>query len=201
MNTTIIKSALIFAAGAATGSAASLLLLKKKYEQFAQEQIDSVKEVYSKREKEVSDITDEVYEGVQLEFTEVDADNNQEQDEYLKTINKFGYGISGITDKKEEEPEKMDEPYVIPPEEFGEFEDYEHISLTYYADGVLTDDQNELVDDVDDVVGLDSLNTFGDYEPDSVHVRNDKLMCDYEILKDPRNYSDVIKKPHQMEEE
>ena len=63
MNNTIIKSALIFAAGAATGSVASWCLLKKKYEQFAQEQIDSVKEVYSKREKETSDITDEVYEG------------------------------------------------------------------------------------------------------------------------------------------
>lgn len=196
--TTIIKNVVIFAAGAATGSVASWLLLKKKYEQFAQEQIDSVKEVYSKREKETSDISEE-------ETCDVDKEEEPCEDplreKYSNLVNGLGYGISDVTDKKEEGSAKMDEPYVIPPEEFGEFGDYDTINLTYYADGVLTDDQNELVDDVDDVVGEDSLYSFGEYEPDSVHVRNDKMRCDFEILKDPRNYSDVIKKPHPMEEE
>ena len=91
-------------------------------------------------------------------------------------------------------------PYVISPEEFGEFEDYERISLSYYADQILADEDDEKVEDVDNVVGLESLAHFGEYEDDSVFVRNDRLKCDYEILLDQRTYSDVIKqRPHQTE--
>ena len=91
-------------------------------------------------------------------------------------------------------------PYVISPEEFGEFEDYERISLSYYADQILADEDDEKVEDVDNVVGLESLIHFGEFEDDSVFVRNDRLKCDYEILLDQRTYSDVIKqRPHQTE--
>lgn len=91
-------------------------------------------------------------------------------------------------------------PYVISPEEFGEFEDYERISLSYYADQILADEDDEKVEDVDNVVGLESLAHFGEFEDDSVFVRNDRLKCDYEILLDQRTYSDVIKqRPHQTE--
>lgn len=97
---------------------------------------------------------------------------------------------------------KKDGPYVIPPEDFGEFEDYEKISLTYYSDGVLTDENDEIMDDVEDSVGEDSLNHFGEYEDDSVFVRNDRKKCDYEILLDLRKYEDVVKTlPHRMEDE
>ena len=96
----------------------------------------------------------------------------------------------------------IDKPYVIPPEEFADFDDYERITLMYFADEVLTDENFELVEDVDDVVGLESLEHFGEYEDDSVHVRNDRLKCDYEILYDPRDYADVVKKmPHPREDE
>ena len=82
-------------------------------------------------------------------------------------------------------------PYIITPDEFGEFDDYETISLTYYADGVLTDDMDEPIEDVDGLVGVDSLSHFGEYEDDSVFVRNDRMKADYEILSDLRNYSDI----------
>ena len=85
-----------------------------------------------------------------------------------------------------------DRPYVISPDEFGELDDYDLISLTYYADEVLADDIDEIVEDVDDVVGLDSLTHFGEYEPDSVFVRNDRLKADYEILLDERTYPEAI---------
>ena len=44
------------------------------------------------------------------------------------------------------------------------------------------------------------MSHFGEYEDDSVFVRNDDRKCDYEILMDQRLYSDVIKgMPRQME--
>ena len=79
-------------------------------------------------------------------------------------------------------------------------EEYEQISLTYYADGVLADENDEVIEDVEDAVGIDSLNHFGEYEDDSVFVRNDARKCDYEILLDQRTYSEVAEDmPHQME--
>lgn len=50
---------------------------------------------------------------------------------------------------------------MIPPEQFGDDEEYEQISLTYYADGVLADENDEVIEDVEDAVGIDSLNHFG----------------------------------------
>lgn len=84
-----------------------------------------------------------------------------------------------------------DKPYVISPEDFGEYEDYETISLTYYKDKVLTDELNEIVEDIEETVGEESLNHFGEYEDDSVFVRNDSKRCDYEILLVDQFYSDV----------
>ena len=46
-------------------------------------------------------------------------------------------------------------------------------------------------------VGKESLTHFGEYEDDSVFVRNDNLKADYEILADKRTYAELLKeKPY-----
>ena len=116
--------------------------------------------------------------------------------EYSKKIKDCNYSDYSKTErnKPEEGPEEKDtsDPYVISPEEFGEDDTYDRINLTYYADGVLADENDEEVENVDGTVGLDSLETFGTYEDDSVHVKNDRLRAYYEILRDERNYEDVM---------
>ena len=121
--------------------------------------------------------------------------------EYAARLQKEGYvNYSDMQDKKTEEEIAVDRPYVIQPSEFGEFDDYEKISLTYTADGVLLDDMNEIVDDIEEIVGEDSLEHFGEYEDDSVYVRNDSKKCDYEILLDQRNYQEIFEiQPHRTE--
>ena len=76
--------------------------------------------------------------------------------------------------------------------------------LTYYADGVLTDDVDEIVEQPEVVVGLDNLKIFEEF-PDAtcVYVRNETWRTDFEILKDDWKWSDlqepqVEKKPHQL---
>lgn len=97
------------------------------------------------------------------------------------------------TEEKTEDVEK-DRPYVISPEEFGSNEDYETIDLTYYRDGVLTDDDNDPMDDdnIEEVIGKDALNHFGEYEDDSVYVRNDHLQCDYAIILNQMRYTESV---------
>lgn len=193
---------IMFILGAAVGSIVTWRYVEKKYEQIAQDEIDSVKEVFSKREMDFTEETEVV-------DARIKADNAKEKPsvvKYAARLREQGYtNYSDIGTEDEEEVKKesmtVDKPYVIAPEEFGEFDDYEKISLTYYADQILADDNDELVDDVEDVVGFDSLNSFGEYEHDSVFVRNDRLKCDYEILLDQRKFSNVRKrKPHEVDD-
>ena len=65
--------------------------------------------------------------------------------------------------------------------------------MNYYEDGVLADDWDEPIEDIDKVVGKDSLTHFGEYEDDSVYVRNDRLKCEYEILMRVGKFADKIK--------
>lgn len=185
MNKTIFGIA-GFVLGAAAGSLTTWKLLKDKYAQIAQEEIDSVKEVYSKANDEKETVSEPEPENVKKVVS-------KEAEEFMKKLDYTQYSKD-----EPENPQVMKEsediPYVIKPEEFGEFDDYEEISLTFWADQILTDDDDEILEDVNRVIGFESLNHFGEYEDDSVYVRNDRLKCDYEILLDQRKYEDVLKR-------
>lgn len=187
-----------FIIGAASGATVAWYLLKDKYETLAQEEIDSVKEVFARREQEMKDETVKrnVAEGIK------DSDRTKpDLKEYAEQLKKNGYTrYSDLSADDEGVSDKQTKPYVIPPEQFGDDENYDQISLTYYADGVLADENDEVIDDVEETVGIESLNHFGEYEDDSVFVRNDTRKCDYEILLDQRIYSEVAEEmPHRME--
>lgn len=172
MNKSILSKLLIFAAGAAIGSVVTWAIVKTKYEQIANEEIESVREHYSNKTTKERKSTEEP----------------DKTTEYSDVIKNEGYV------KEEEEKKKMgDRPFVISPEEFGEMDDYEVVSLIYYADGTVTDDWNNVIesDVVDELVGKESLKHFGEYEDDSVFVRNTELMTDYEILADVRKFTEV----------
>lgn len=192
---------LAFIVGAGMGSICTWKLLKRKYELIAQEEIDSVKAAYATRE-----IGKGFVEGFRDRLKVAEDRTQKDEDDvdfkkYASIIQKEGYTDYSRSVEEKKGEAFVEKPYVISPEEFGEFEEYEKISLTYYADKVLADENDEEVDDVDEIVGEESLNHFGEYEDDSVFVRNDRLKCDYEILLDQRNYSDVAKTmPHRVEE-
>lgn len=180
----------IFAAGIGTGVVATKQYFKNYYEERYQEDVSSVKEVFARNK--TNDIQDEFVN---------DEQKKKEQDlsKYSNKLEKLGYAYysSSNIEKKPavQEPAKDDRPYVIAPDEFGELDDYDIITLNYYeGDDVLTDDCDELLDDPDGTVGLDSLDHFGDYEddPDVVYVRNDRLKAYFQIVLDARSYEDVI---------
>lgn len=181
-----------FIFGAAIGSVATWYLVKDKYEKIAQDEIEEVRDFY--RGKSDEDDTDDGH----------DSDP-ADMNDYKKKLHNLDYSVYSQTEKTKndipevkEEPKKgTDGPYIIPPNEFGELDDYEQIELKYLADHILVDDDYEPVEDVEAIVGFESLNHFGDYEDDSVFVRNDKLKCDYEILLDQRKSSDLLReKPY-----
>ena len=192
-----LTNVLIFATGAAIGSVVTWKLVKDKYAQIAQEEIDSVKEVFSRREsgtpKKEEDTEESTDEEERLLWGEEDI---QEAEDLAASCGYFNY--SGLEMKKAEDKIK---PYVIAPEEYGEKDDYEIETLYCFECGTLTNNLNEPVDDVENLVGKDFRDHIGDYEDDCVHIRNDELKTDFEILQDMRRYSDLGTTIPYMEDE
>ena len=204
-----------FFIGAAVGSIGTYFAVRNKFQAFADEQIESVKEVFSKR-AESTELDPEKEDGSRLKHEKTDSESpkviidpkgskgdaakpdfvtKEELEEILKESNDISEdsGYVDYSNKKEQIKEKVmqtEKPYVITPDEFGDIYEYEKLTLFYFADGVVTDSERQPLDDVDEIVGLDSLDHFGEYEDDAVYVRNDRLKADYEILKDLENYAE-----------
>lgn len=179
-NNTLSK-VLMFTAGAVIGSVVTWKLVKTKYEQLAQKDIEEVRAYYDEKYNEKS----------KTEETEEELEEPDERAEYEDFVQNTGY--ANHSDEREyeyeneEEGDDMAKPYVIPPEEFDE-NGYETMSLRYYSNGVLVDEAGEVVDDLDGTVGADFATHFGEYEDDSVFVRNDDMKVDFEILRDEGSY-------------
>lgn len=189
---------LMFAAGAAIGSAVTWKVVKTKYEKIAQEEIDSVKEAFA---DQVSNLQEQIDDYVALDEAEEWADradkidwseyedlDDEEVEEPDDGLNEYARLVNNYTNEKGGVDEMVKKPYVISPYDFGELDGYSQVELTYYADGTLEDEDYNIVTDVDELIGSDSLFTFGEYEDDAVFVRNERLRADFQILKDYRTY-------------
>ena len=201
MNTTI-SNAVAFTIGVATGASITYILVKKHFKKIADDEIDTMREYFqNKRAEEANALEEEPDEAEVKEARDEHQEHKPNIREYASLIKKENYtNYSDTAADKKKEVDDVEKPYVITPEEFGEL-DYSTISLTYYSDGVLTYESDELVEDVDDIVGADFAEHFGEYEDDSVFIRNDRMKTDFEILVDKRNYSDVVEtNPHSAED-
>ena len=189
----------MFAAGAAIGSAVTWKVMQTKCEQLIQTEVDAFKLSYAEAMTAVQEQTDESesedeeeqdQDGRphQINWDELEDLNEDDEDElaeYAELTNLYSSEKGGA------EKVETAKPYVISPYDFGEEEGYRRFELTYYADGILEDEDYNVVTGVEDLIGKQSLTTFGEYEDDSVFVRNDKLRADFQILKDPRTYAEA----------
>lgn len=181
--------ALAFAAGAAVGSAVTWKVLKDKYEQLVREEIESVKEAYGRLYEKREDTE----ESVTSEDTGDEEDPTtvaEEQEEYESIIHSQGYASYSKNVAAVEE--KSGEYEVIPPDEVGIEDDYELVTWYMFTDGYMTDADEEPVTNWEVLVGPDVADHFGEWEDDSVFVRNDATKAYYEILKDNRKYMHVL---------
>lgn len=213
----------MFAAGAVIGSAVTWKLVKNKYEQIAQEEIDSVKQAFTelssiRQDEDQEDVMDHEPEthrerSRQINWSELEDLEDEdaefyEEDENDAAVNglreEYGRLVEPYinNDEKGGANKMTKEPYVIAPYDFGELDGYKRFELTYYADGILEDEDYNIVKDSEELIGRDSLYTFGEYEDDAVFVRNENLMADFQILKDYRTYAQARgTSPNQVDDE
>ena len=200
MNTKV-ACAIAFVAGAAVGVAASWRVLDTKYKKLADKEIASVKELFYSKPVENNEEPDESEEKKFEQSPEEDF-TEEEKKEYTNIASSYtNYATKSVVEEEpnvkitDSEPNVTitdSEPYVISPVELGDC-DYDVIDLIYYeGDNTLTDEEDEIINDVGELIGWESLEHFGEYEDDSVCVRNDIRKVDYEVLLDVRKYSEVM---------
>ena len=199
-----IKGIFIFVIGVVSGTFVGAQIAKKKYEEIANEEIEEIRAYYKEREKEVKKIE----EPNAVEAPEEKSIEVEERKQYDNIIKRGNY----MAVDEEEQNNVCDEAYPIDPSEFGNDGKNATETLTYFADGVLVNEVDEVVEDPDLVVGRHHIDIFNEF-PDAtcVYVRNDLDGTDYEILKDDWCWSDFNekgyappieekpeKKPHQL---
>lgn len=192
-----MKNLLCFVTGAAIGSLVTWKLIEKKYKDLADEEIESVIETFKNRKPRIT--KDNVKETVEKVINKYKEPKETVED----IITAEGYSI-----ENEEEIDEDDEsnytvdvdpgvevivPYVITPEQFGEYNEYGTKTLTYYADNVLTDEIDNPItsEEMETMIGPDALDHFGEYEDDSVYIRDEMNEMDYEILKSEKMFSEI----------
>lgn len=195
-----MKNLLCFAAGAAIGSVVTWKLIEKKYKDLADEEIESVIETFKNRKPRIT--KDEVKETVEKVINK--WKDPKETVEDIVTAERYSIENEEEIDEDDESNYTIDvdnddevvTPYVITPEEFGEYNEYGTKTLTYYADNVLTDEIDNPItsEEMVTMIGPDALDHFGEYEDDSVYIRDETNEMDYEILKSEKMFSEIPKR-------
>ena len=209
----LFKGLCIFGAGVIAGAFVAARAVKEKYQQEAEEEIAEMREYYRELKKESTkvetaedDTKEESKEEPKDDFKPIEE--LEEAKEIIKDkgyVNYTNYNDTGYKENKREEQVDENEIYIIDPEEYGgENGEYDTASLTYFKDGVLADEVDEIVP-YNIIGGEENLQPFKDY-PDcnAVYVRDDNIMVDYEILRDPYQYDEYKmdfsddRPPHQL---
>ena len=161
-----VRDLLIFIAGVGVGIGASYNIIKKKHEEILEEEIASVKETYSKNNKE----SDEVTEEKEPELEEIAS----VKEKYEKLTKEYS--------ELNEENCTNSEIYEISYDDFGE-EGYEEIELTYYIDDeTLTDDADEPMEELDIISSIGSIDIInGCKDGEYIYIRNKEKEIDYSI--------------------
>jgi hypothetical protein len=172
MNSTV-KNLLIFGSGVILGAFIGVSLAGMK---------DGLEEVYEEEELRAIDEEEPELAGQKLVPL---------QNRYRKITTRYNGGL------EIDEPVRDTEyPYVISIEEFSEErDDFDKISLSFYdVDRVLTDENEDVITDIDSVIGTEALSRFGvvSENPDVVYVRNEQLSTDYEIICIHDSYAEAI---------
>lgn len=160
-------------AGAVVGGIAGYFFGRASVRSQAEKDIQEAKEYYK-----------EVYEKECKKEEELPV-GEAEQKAYRETV-KASYISDGDEEVEDEEgPVEMSEvPYIIDPDAYitGGNKGFGQYVLHYYAgNGVLVNEKDETID-IESNIGNDFVNHFGEFESNTVFVRNEAQLADYEVL-------------------
>ena len=187
------KNLFIFSAGISIGGLISYIITKDKYETIMNKEIEEIRKYYKdkyenikeddeEKIKEKGDYREIVREYVSNHVIEEDCNCDDEEDNHY-TIMESRDLTNGVD---------FDESKKIESWEFGEQPLYETETIILYSDGVATNDLGDVIDNLEEIMGVDQYREFKESSDESIFIRNDLLRMDYEIVKDDWRYEDLI---------
>lgn len=193
--------AIIFACGTVLGAIGGFMAAKSKYESEAKEKEKDLREHYEEKLKKLKweNIKNDA-KGDSKKSPDEDAEKPKYSadkgsiNKYYSAIHKSGYVSPNVpirnTKPSEDTAKEQPRIEIIPPNELGLEDDFEEISLVYYAgNDILEDDYGEIVDNREDVVGEDFVKHFGEFEKGTVIVINRAHEAYYVIELDEGKYN------------
>lgn len=210
--------------GAVSGYLVARKLLEMKYEKLAEREIAEAKEFYQVLyKKDGFETPEEAAKTLGLEEVIDDGSDTAKkliedrkrivkaaeslrtyrgimdggEDDGKKNVNIFTTSDQELPSEDDLRDRTEEAPYVITKDEFLTNEtQYTQVCLTYYeGDEVLADDQDQIVPDLDSLVGENNVPVRFGYrskDPNIVYVRNDSLDIEFEILRSTGKYSEEV---------
>ena len=204
MNKTVVSAVLGIIGGAGIGAGVTYILFKKHFDAELNEEAEGLKEYYANYYKTY-------YKDVCINKKEDKPDNSDvktpmshmgsaspdpvEQDSifdsYIET-SATNYSTSSVAPEKPKGLDEENDISIIDENEYyGAIADgAEPTAYMYYADHVLADENSDVIENVDDLVGSEALSHFGIEGVDSVYVHNKRLKMYIEILRSERLYKE-----------
>lgn len=185
----MIKNIVIFALGVAVGSLSTYYVMKDKFQAKLHNQVEEMKR--SSKPSEVIDDEDYVSEDTEEESPKVspsDILKNKDTNEYtnyakLAKENRETYNEMA---KKYAAP-KFDAEVITPAEyQSADYDEYNYVTLVYWADDVLTDELGAPID-----IGVDVKPHFDEYGRDTVYLKDDTAEILFVVERDLRSYTEI----------
>ena len=197
MNRELLKNILIFTTGVGVGVLLTNKIMKQKYEDIVQEELVSIRETRTRVDSdEEGMVKEEVKEEKILVMPNSRVKKVMRQYNATNDAQELYEEAEKIYNKEVEVPER---PIIITVEEFFEGNsDHDKLTLTYYEDdGVLVDENEEIIDDPEYIIGSSALVSFGEGsdDPEIVYVRNYRISTDFEIVRLSKSYKDTVMGP------
>lgn len=89
-----------------------------------------------------------------------------------------------------------DNPYLITVDQFmDDYENFDKISIVYYeGDDTLADERDQIIPDVERLVGQANLTKFGHASGDKniVYIRNERIRADLEVAREEDGYAHMV---------
>ena len=213
-----MRGFIIFVTGAAFGAAGTLMWLRKDFD----EKLEEAKYQLNNVEKRIDENTEKVEKRSKRTQRTIDILNKKVK-EYEAEIKKLQYGAvegsqsgvealvredrdSGVSGDGEDDlpftarpdgPKEglVDTPYPISERDFIDDgkEDFDKVTLFYYTDDVLSEEDGAVIEDPGYLLGEDWKDSIGKFVPGEAFIRNEKRGTDYNVVCEEMRYSDEFR--------
>ena len=198
-----VERVFVFTTGLMIGIISTRTYFKKKYEAIANEEIESCKKVFERKEnmKKYDTTSDDILreekpkkvdEPEKFSYrTEDSKSNSISYSDFYKDKGKPEV-VEFMNDIKTAYPVE-DEQYEIDVSDYEEDLQYAKVTLAYYMeDGVLMYEDTEEIAADDQTVGIENLSDFVLTDDQTAYFRNPKNCIDYEVVKIDGSYRELV---------